>query len=186
MFFCFSCHIPGQTVFVSHFSTFFCFLAIIQVLKRVFLIFHVFHSFSPYSRYYSVCLSFSTFFQFSRHIIGQTVFWSHFLPFSIFLAIFPVLLWEFLMYFIFQFFAIFQVLQCTLLIFCLIQCFSPYLGQTVFVSHFPRFSVFLPYSRSNTVCVSFSTFFSFLAIFQVLECGSLTFHVFLCFLPYSR
>ena len=51
-------------------------------------------------------------------------------------------------------------------------------GQTVFVSHFPRFSVFSPYSRSNSVFVSFFTFFSFLAIFHVLECEFLIFHVF--------
>ena len=68
------------------------------------------------------------------------------------------------------------------------------------VSHFPQFSFFSPYSRSysvhflfspflsvsrqfslNTVCVSFSTFFSFLAIFQVLECVLLNLHVFQCF-----
>ena len=68
------------------------------------------------------------------------------------------------------------------------------------VSHFPQFSFFSPYSRSysvhflfspflsvsrqfslNRVCVSFSTFFSFLAIFQVLECVLLNLHVFQCF-----
>ena len=37
------------------------------------------------------------------------------------------------------------------------------------------------------VCIShFSTFFSFLAIFQVLQCVCLIFHDFQCFLPYSR
>ena len=37
------------------------------------------------------------------------------------------------------------------------------------------------------VCIShFSTFFSFLAIFQVLQCVYLIFHDFQCFLPYSR
>ena len=40
-------------------------------------------------------------------------------------------------------------------------------GPTVCISHFSRFSVFL-------------------AIFQVLQCAFLIFHVFQCFLPYSR
>jgi hypothetical protein len=40
----------------------------------------------------------------------------------------------------------------------------------VCVSHFSRFSVFSPYSRSYSVCVSFSMFFRFLAKIQVLQC----------------
>ena len=36
------------------------------------------------------------------------------------------------------------------------------------------------------VSFSFSTFFSFVAIFQVLECAIFIFHVFQCFSPYSR
>ena len=39
---------------------------------------------------------------------------------------------------------------------------------------------------SYHVSFSFSTFFSFVAIFQVLECAIFIFHVFQCFLPYSR
>ena len=73
-------------------------------------------------------------------------------------------------------------------------------------SHFPSLSVFSPYPRIYSVCFSFSTFFSvsrhipnptvcvshfpgfltFLAIFQVLQCTFIFFHVFDCFSPYSR
>ena len=48
------------------------------------------------------------------------------------------------------FLAIFQVLQCTLLIFHVIECFSPH-------------------SRLYSICVSFSNFFYFPAIFHVLQ-----------------
>ena len=175
-------HILGQTVFLSHFLPSSIFLAIFQVLLCEFLIVFHFPVFSPYSGSHNVPFSFFTFFsisshihilqcvflifhlfQFFRHILRQTVFLSHFLPFSMFLALFPVLLCEFPLYFIFQVFGLIPGPQCTLLIFHLFQCFSPY-------------------SRSNTVCVSFSKFFSFLAIFQVLECASLTFHVLFVFL----
>ena len=82
-FFSLSCHIPGPTVSVSHFTRFFfrfsrnipdpkvcvshysrfsVFLAICQVLRYAFLIIHAFQCFSPYSRSYSVCFSFSMFF----------------------------------------------------------------------------------------------------------------------------
>ena len=74
-------------------------------------------------------------------------------------------------------------------------------GPTVYFSHFSRFSVllaifhiiqcaflifhpfqcFLPYFRSNNICVSFFTYFSFLAIILVLQCVFLIFHVFQCF-----
>ena len=115
----FYCHIPGQTMFVSHFSRF--------------------SFFSPYSRSYSAHFSFSTFFSVSCYIPCQTVFVSHFSHyffltsgfflifhvFIIFFAIIPVLecvfspLFSFshvlqCVFFIFQncqFLAIFQVLQ---------------------------------------------------------------------------
>ena len=63
--------------------------------------------------------------------------------------------------------AMLQVLKFALLIFHVFWCFSQY-------------------SRSNSVCVSFSTFLNFLAIFQVLVCIFLILHVFQCFLPYPR
>jgi len=63
-------------------------------------------------------------------------------------------------------------------------------GPTVCAFHFPCFSVvffffFLPYSRSYSVRFSFSTFFSSLAIFQVLCCAFLIFHLLHCFWLYS-
>ena len=51
---------------------------------------------------------------------------------------------------------------------------------------FHLFQCFSSYSRSYSVCVSFSTFFSFLAILHVLQCAFLIFLVFECFSPYSR
>ena len=51
-------------------------------------------------------------------------------------------------------------------------------APTVCVSHFARFSVFSPHSRSYHVSFSFSSFVRFLAIFQVQQCVCLIFHVF--------
>ena len=100
-----------------------------------------------------------------------------FCMFLVFLAIFTVLTCEFHIFLVFQF-----------------SCYIP--GQTVFVSKFVRFSgffvaifqvlhgaflifhffrCFLPYSTSYRLFVSFSTFFSILAIIQVLPC---IFHIF--------
>ena len=132
----------------------FNFLALLQVLQCAFLIFHFLECFLPYSRSDSVCVSFFMFFSF--------------------LCILQVLLCAFL---------IFQVFS--------VSCLIP--GLTVCVSHFMCFPVsspysrsyivhvfecFLPYSRSYSVCVSFSTIFSFLFIIQVLQCVFLIFHVF--------
>ena len=130
-------------------------------------------------------------FHFPRFLIfspytDPRVYISHFSCFSLFLAIF-------------------QVLPCEFLSF-LLGNFSRHIqGHTVFVFHFPRFSVFSPYSRSNSVCVSFSLFFNFLSIIQVLQCYFsffmfsqflailevpqcvfLILQGFLCFLPLSR
>jgi hypothetical protein len=57
---------------------------------------------------------------------------------------------------------------------------------TIWASHFPRMSLFSPYSRSYNVSFSFSLLVSFIAIFQVLQWAFLIFHDFQCFLPYSR
>ena len=62
---------------------------------------------------------------------------------------------------IFSFLAIFQVLQCAFLIFHVFQWFRHFASSQVDVSHFPWFSVFLPYSMSYSGHFSFSTFFSF-------------------------
>jgi len=70
------------------FSLLVSFLAIFQVLQCVFLIFHFFQCFSPYFAFYCVCVSFSTFIQFSRHNTGPTLSISHFSHFWVFLAMF--------------------------------------------------------------------------------------------------
>ena len=123
MFFTLSCHNPGNTVFVTHFSTFFSFLTIVQVLFCVFLILQFFHCVLPYSMSYSVCFSFCTFFSLSHHISCPTMLVSHFPNLSVFLQYAR----SYRLYF--SFFMFFTV-----------PCHIP--GHTVFMSHFPRFSVF--------------------------------------------
>ena len=84
------------------------------------------------------------------------------------------------------FLTIFHVLPCVCLIFHVFQFSRLNLGPSVHFSSFTLISVsrHIPGAR---VCIShFSTFFSFLAIFQVLQCVYLIFHDFQCFLPYSR
>ena len=54
------------------------------------------------------------------------------------------------------------------------------------ITHFPRFSVSSPYSRSCSVWVSFSTFICFRSKIQVLQYAFLIFHEFCCFSPYSK
>ena len=88
--------------------------------------------------------------------------------------------------------------MCVCLIFHVFRFSHHIPGPIVCVFHFPRFSVFSPYSRSYREYFSFSTFFNvsrhipgsavyvahfarfsvFLAIFQVLQCAFLIFHVF--------
>ena len=101
----------------------FSFPPIFQVLQCAFLIFKLFQCFLPYSRSYSFCVSFNTFFcflgtiQFLQcvflifkifHCFLPTIFHvlqcdSHFTCFSVFLAVFLVLLCEFLFFLVFQF-----------------------------------------------------------------------------------
>jgi len=169
MFFSVSCHIPGPTVYISHFPRFslfffsyipgpivyfshflmfFSFLAIFQVLAWAFLNFHVFQCFSPYSRSYSVCFSFSIFFNFLAiiQVLQFSFFIFHvfqcFSPYSISYSV-PFSFFRFL-----NFLAIFQVLQCAFLIFYIFQCF-------------------LPYSMSNSVCVCVSVCLSVCVCFCV-------------------
>ena len=59
-------------------------------------------------------------------------------------------------------------------------------GPTVCISHFPRNSVFLLFLGSKVSVTYFLGIFSFLALFQVLQCAFLFFYFFHCFLPYSR
>jgi hypothetical protein len=67
--------------------------------------------------------SFFTFFSFSFHISRPRVCISHFASFWVSLATF-------------------QVLQCALLLFAIFSVSRYFVGHTVFLSHFPRFSVF--------------------------------------------
>ena len=151
-----------------------------------------------------MCASFSTFFQFSCHMPGPTLYIYNFLCFSVFLAIFQVLPCEILIFLVSQFFrhitgptvwvshfsrflrflAIFQVLPCLFLIFLVCQFSQHIPDTTVHVSHFTRFSGFSPYSRSY--CVHFS-FFILLTLSQNISGLTLflIFHVFQCFLTYS-
>jgi hypothetical protein len=79
----------------------------------------------------------------------------------------------------FSFLTIIQVLQSVFLIFEVFHCPSPFSkSYSVCVSHFTRLSVFSPYSRSYTVEFSFFMYSVCLAIFQVIECLCLIFHVF--------
>ena len=129
---------------------------------RVYFAFSTFFQcFSQYSRSYSVCVSFFSLFGFLA---------SRFFSFFTFLNASrhissPIgCVFQFSKFF--SFFVIFQGLQCSFLNIHNFQCFSPY-------------------SRSNSVFVSFYSFFSFLAIILILQCVFLIFHVFQCFLLYS-
>ena len=123
--------------------------------------------------------TFYTFFNVSSHISGLTVCVSHFTCFSVFLAIFHVLLCELLIFLICQFslhipgttiifpissfvslLDIFTFLQLHFL-FITFFSFSRHIpGYTVFVSHYQRFSIFSPYSMSYSMHISFFTLFT--------------------------
>jgi len=119
----FSLHIHISTVCISHFSCFSVFLDIFQVMQCLCFIFHVF--------------------LFSRYTPDLTVCISHFSCFSLFLAIFHVIqcLWP-----IFPRFSVFSPysrsysVYFSFFMFFTVPCHIP--GHTVFMSHFPRFSVF--------------------------------------------
>ena len=125
--------------------------------------------------------SFFTFFSVSRHIPDQTGFVSHFSRFSVFMSFFMSYNVNFSFSTFFSSLAIIQVYCVYFSFFMFFSVSSSILGRTVFVSHFARFSVFFaifqvlpceflifflchfffsPYSRSYSVCVPFSTFFS--------------------------
>ena len=142
--------------------------------------------------------SFSTIFSFSRQIPRPTVFISHFPRFVSFFPIFQFLQYAFLIYHDFHvsghipsptvcichcsrftvFLTIFQVIQCAFLIFHVFQFSRHIPGPTVFVSFSTSFQ-FSSHKPGPTVCIShFSSFSQFLAIFQVLQCVFLIFHLF--------
>ena len=157
-------HNPGPTVCFSHFARcsvflaifqvlpceflifiLFHFPAIFQVLQCVFLILHIFLCFSPHSRSYSVCSSFSTFFSFFTIIEDLQCVFFNVHVFQFFCHIPPTVFESHFKRFFFLFVLFSRHNRC----------------PTVCKSHFPCFWVFLPYSRSNSVCVSLSTFFEF-------------------------
>ena len=79
---------------------------------------------------------------------------SHLTSFSVFLAIFHVLLCEFLLFLDLSVLAIFQVLQCAIFIFQFFQCFSPYSSSySVYVS-ISTFLSFLNETQGTTVCIA--------------------------------
>ena len=205
-------HIPGHTVFVSHFPrfsvfspyswsssvlfsffTFSVFLEIFHDLQYVFHIFHDFH-FSHHIPGPTVCIfyfpcAFLSFYVFSVFCLipDSIVSISHFLRFSMFLAIFQILYRALLIFQVFSvFLTIFLFIQCLCIIFYVFQFFHHNPGPTVFISDFPCFSVFL--AIFQVLLCDFLIFFSFsrfIAICQVLQCAVLIFHLFQCFSPYS-
>ena len=185
MFFQFSCHYLGPTLFISLIYRFSVFLAIFHVLQNVFLISHVFHCFLPYFMSHHVsfsvssCVSFLAIFQFLQSVCIILHVFQCFSPYSRSYSV-SVSFSNF-----FSFLATILVIEIVFLILHVLTVSRHITCPIVFVSHFARFQCISPYFMSYHVSFSFSTFFSFVAIFQVLECAIFIFHVFQCFLPYS-
>jgi hypothetical protein len=145
-------------VTISHFHLFLCsslYLPTIVCISH----FPWFSDFSPYSRSYSF-----TFLIF--HVLER------FLPYSRSLPCFSL---------IFHVFSFFAMIRSYIVHFYYSNyfCVSLYItGHYVFVSPFPRISVFLSYSRSYCEHFSFSPFSVFLAIFHNLQCVFLILDVF--------
>jgi hypothetical protein len=142
----------------SHFPHFSVFLDIFHVLFCVFLISFVF--------------------QFYCHLQGHRVCTCIFKVFECFSTYFTSYIVHFSFCMIFSFLTICRSdsVHFPISTFLSVSCHIP--GLTVFVSHFPRFSVFLTYSRTSSVCFSFSTFFRSLDIYQVRQWAFLIFQVF--------
>ena len=137
----------------------------------MFLIFHVFQRISPYSRSYSVCVSFSRFSHFSSHIPGPTLCVSYFARFKCFLPYFMSYHVSFSFSLFLSFLAIFQVLLCEFLIFLFSQFSHHIPGPTVCIPHLSSFSFsFFFFAIFQVLKCVFLIFmiFSFLAIFHVL------------------
>jgi hypothetical protein len=144
--------------------------------------FSPFFFFSPCHRSYSEHFLFFTCFSVSCHIPRQTGFVSHFLGFfhfshHIIVSTVNIFYPDFLCFS--SYFRSYSVHFSFSTFFSFFSISAP----TVCVSHFQPFSVSLPYYRSYSVHLSFSTFFSILAIFRVLQCEFLIFHVFSFLLP---
>ena len=179
---------PPFSVFLAIFQVIQCLCLNFHLIQYssqwVFIIFHVFECFSPYFTFYIVCFSFSNFF--------------------LFLPIFQVLQCAFLIFHLFQCFskyskfysvcfsfsmnfsilAILQVFSMNLSFFMFFRVSRHISHPRVCVSHFPKLSI-SRHIPGPTVCIShFPTFSVFLSIIQDLQCVSLIFHVFQCYLPY--
>ena len=152
-----SCHIPHPTVYISHY-VFQCFLPYSRSYQVIFS-FSLLLSFLAIFQDLKLHFSFFKFFTVSRHYTGPTVCVSHFPRFAVSHRN-PSAHLSF-----FTFFSVSRHISC----------------PNMWVSHFPHLSVFSPYSRCCSVCFSFSTFFTFIAILQVLKCAFPIFHFFECF-----
>ena len=109
---------------------------------------------------------------------------SHFSRFSVFFAILQVIQCLCLIFHVFSFLTKIQVLQC---VFHIVHAFTLSLhipSHTVFVSHFPNFSVLLPQIQSlQCVFLIFKVFHIFLP-YSMSYSMFLISHVFQCFSPY--
>ena len=133
--------------------------------------------------------SYFTFFTVSSRIPGPTVYISHFLHFSVFLAIFHVIFsfpGDFLIFLVGQFsyhisgptlyishfsrfsvfLAIFHVIQCVFLILQVFQCFSPYFMSYHVIFSLSFLDIFFPYLRAYSMFVIFHVFQCFLTYFM--------------------
>ena len=119
-------HIPGHTVFVSHFPRFSVFSSKSRYYSMYFTIFHVFHCFSPYFSSCSVCFWFCRFFSDFCHNSCPRMWVSHFPHLSVFSPYSRFYNVSFSFFLLVSFIAIFHVLQWAYLIFHVFQCFSPY------------------------------------------------------------
>jgi hypothetical protein len=78
-------------------------------------------------------------------------------------------------------------MQCSCLLFHVILCSLQIPGPTLCISHFPRFSFFLPYSRSYTEHFSISCIFHYFLLYIISYSFCVSFSTFFSFffLPYS-
>jgi len=113
------------------------------------------------------------------------VHFSFFTFFSNFI-IFHVVKWIFLIFHDFQFSCLITCPTVDIYKFSTFVSFPHHISRPkLFIFHFPRFSVFSPYSWSYSVHFSFLTFFSDFVSFQVVKCMFLIFHdfQFSCHIP---
>ncbi len=173
------CHIPGPSVCISHFSRFLV-ISLFFVAKWMFSFSMIFSFLAIFHVLQWIFLNFSNFFfQFSSlifHVLKCVFYFPWFSVFFLHSRSFSV---HFSFFTLFSDFAIFQVAKWMFLIFHDFQ-FSYYIPRpTVDISKFSTFFQFSSAIFHVLKCVfSFSVIFSFLAIFQVLQCAFLIFHAF--------